>query len=86
MPNKNENESMPVATLVQLIIEVGLPIALKLADIWSKGEDVTPAILEELRVLSTKTPQQALSEVLTMAGIDPADPRAVALAALIKQP
>lgn len=61
---------MEWATLAALIIQHGLPLALKLAEKWNSKEPVTPAEIEELKALAAKTPQSQMKDALARAGVD----------------
>lgn len=61
---------MEWATLAALIVQHGLPVALKLAEKWGSKEPVTPAEIEELRALSLRTPQSQMRDALARAGVD----------------
>jgi len=75
---------MPLAALLPLIIQYGLPLA---QSIWTKiqsGKDVTQADWDELNQIANQTAASHLASAVAKAAIDPKDPRVVALAELIK--
>lgn len=74
---------MDWGTLTALIIQHGLPLALKLAEKWQSTEPVTPAEIEELKALAARTPQLQMRDALARAGISPEDPKAKELLALV---
>lgn len=62
---------MDWATLTALIVQYGLPLALKLADKWGSKDAVTPEEIAELKKLSEQTPQTQMRDALARAGVDP---------------
>lgn len=77
---------MDWSTLVILIINNGLPLALKLYDKWGNKDVVTPEEIAELRALAGHTPQTQMRDAILRAGIDPNSPKAAELMALVGQP
>lgn len=75
---------MTWAALIPLIIQYGLPLALKLADKWQSKDAVTPEEFAELRALAAQTPTTQMQDALLRAGILPDDPKAKALLDLVK--
>lgn len=74
---------MSYAVLAQLIIHVGLPLALKIAEKWNSNDLVTQADIDELKALGAKTPRTQMLDALTSSGVSHDDPKAVALLALV---
>jgi len=75
---------MDAALIVQLIIQVGWPLASKLIDKIQTGQDVTPADWEVLKGLASQTAQDHMKAQLTAAGIALDSPQAIALLNLTK--
>jgi hypothetical protein len=73
---------MEIATAIALIISQGLPVAAKLAEIWSRGTPMTSADWETLLALGKQTARSQMLLALAQAGIDPASPQGVAFLAL----
>lgn len=69
--------------LALLIVQYGLPLALKLAEKWESKEAVKPEELAELRALATHTPQTQMKDALSRAGIDPASEQGKVLLGLV---
>lgn len=69
--------------LTMLLLNHALPVALKIAEKWGSKDEVKPEELVELRALGSQTPKSQMLDALTRAGIDPTDPKATALLALI---
>lgn len=69
--------------LISLILQHGLPLALKIAEKIGNKDAVTAAELSELRALGAKTPRSQMLDALARAGISHDDPKAAALLALI---
>ena len=61
---------MPAELLVQLIVQVGLPLALKLADMCVKEKDVTQEDLDTLRAAATQLAEDRVKAMLVKAGIE----------------
>lgn len=76
-------EPLTWQVLAALILQVGLPLALKIAAKWESKDVVTPAELLELEALGAKTPRSQMLEALARAGIKPEDPVAAPLLALV---
>lgn len=58
--------------LIALVIQNGLPVALKLAEKWKqKDQPVTPEEIAELKELAAKTPVIQMTDALSRAGISP---------------
>jgi hypothetical protein len=74
---------MDWATLTLLIINNGLPLALKLAEKWQSKDIVTPEEFAELKALAAQTPTSQMRDALTRAGIDILSPQAERLRALV---
>lgn len=70
--------------LILLIAREGLPLAIKLYEKWGSQNVVTPAEIEELRVLGAQTAKGELLKALALQGIPIDDPRAIALLKLVK--
>lgn len=75
---------MPWQTLIVLILQEGLPLALKLAERWSSKDAVTPAELEELKALAAKTSVTQMQDALARAGVSLDLPGAKALVDLVR--
>jgi hypothetical protein len=69
--------------LSNLILQLGLPLALKIASKWGSKDIVTPEEIEELRAMGAQTPRSQMLDAMKRAGLDVTDPKAVALLALI---
>jgi len=69
--------------MTQLILQYGLPLALKLADKWGSNDPVTPEEKAELRAMAANTPQSVMVARLTAAGISPDSPEGKALLKLL---
>lgn len=74
---------IPWATLIQLILNYGAPLALKLAEKWSSSEPVSEAEMAELRELAANTPRSQMIARLSAAKIALDSPEAQALLALL---
>lgn len=75
---------MPLAALLPIIIQYGLPLAQM---IWVKiqsGKEVTQADWDELNAVAMQTPQSHLASVAAHLGLPMNDPRIAAIAELIK--
>lgn len=46
---------METTLLIELIAKVGIPTALELYELWSKGGTVTPEIITRIKLLGTRT-------------------------------
>lgn len=75
---------MTWAALIPLIVQYGLPLALKLAEKWESKDAVTPEELKELQTLAAQTPETQLRDALLRNGIDPASEKGVSLLNLVK--
>lgn len=69
--------------LAALIIQVGLPLALRIYDNVMKKGAVTPQEIEELKKLSQATSQTQMRDAIARAGLNPEDPKAKELMAMI---
>lgn len=72
---------MPIALIVQLIAQEGLPVAEKLWTLWQSKTTVTQADWEVLKQLSAQNSKSQLAAAVARAGMDFSDPR---LADLLK--
>lgn len=72
---------MPTALIVQLIIQVGLPLTQQLIAKWESGSTISAAEFATLIAATQVTAKQVLTNQLTAAGIALTDPHAVALLA-----
>lgn len=77
---------MDWATLAELIVNYGLPLALKLADKWGSKDVVTPEEIAELKKLSEQTPQTQMRDALVRAGVDPESDQGKRLLGLVGAP
>jgi len=75
---------MTVAMWIQLIMQVGIPLAEKLWQKWSSGEELTQADWDELKALSVQTPESQLRDALVRAGIPLDSEKAKKLFELLK--
>jgi len=62
---------MNAATVIQLIVQVGLPLAIKLIEKWEKKENITSEELKALATSASLTARDHLMAVLKEQGIDP---------------
>lgn len=74
---------MPAALIVQLIIQVGLPLTQELIAIWEKGGTVSSADFSALIAKTGTTARQVMLNQLKAANVDPASPQALALLAQV---
>lgn len=65
-----------------LIIEVGFPAAMSIADKWMNSNPVTAAELKEVRDLANQSAADRMKLALVKAGIDPESDKGKALLAL----
>ena len=72
------------AMWIQLITQVGLPLAEKLWQKWSANNEPTQADWDELRALSVQTPESQLRDSLVRAGIPLDSDKAKKLFELLK--
>lgn len=73
---------MEYAALAQLILQVGLPLALRLAENYNKKGPIPPEELAELKALGAQTVQTQVQMAILRAGLSVDDPRAKELIAL----
>jgi hypothetical protein len=73
--------TLAAADIVSLIIQVGLPLAIKLIDKVFSGKDFTQADWEALKADAAQTAKDRMIAQLTAAGIALDSPTAVALIA-----
>jgi hypothetical protein len=74
---------MPVALVVQLVAQVGIPLTQQLIALWEKGGTVSAAQFAELTAQASVTARQVLTAQLNAAGIALTDPKSTALLALV---
>lgn len=74
---------MEWATLITLIINNGVPLALKLYDKWESKDVVTPEEIAELKALAAQTPQTQMRDALLRAGVDLASDKGKELLSLV---
>lgn len=74
---------MEYAMLAQLVLQVGLPLALKLAENFQKKGAITPEEIAELRAMGEKTAMSQMRDAILRAGLNPEDPKAKELLALV---
>lgn len=74
---------MPVTLIVQLVAQVGLPLAQQLIALWEKGGTISAADFAALTAQTQVTARQVLLNQLAAAAIPATDPRAVQLLALV---
>ena len=74
--------------IIPIIINEGLPLALKLEEKWrtKKDEPVSAEERAELVALAKQTPLTQMTDALNRAGIDMESDEAKKLLALVKQP
>lgn len=60
---------MDWGTLAILIVQNGLPLALKLAEKWGSKDVVTPQEIAELKALGAQTAESQMTDALTRAGL-----------------
>lgn len=77
--------AITAAEACQLIIQVGLPLALQLIQLWEQGGTVTAAQLQALTASASVSARQVLINQLNAAGVALTDPHAIALLALVPQ-
>jgi hypothetical protein len=75
---------MPWATIAQLIIQVGWPMAQKIWDLAQSGADATAADWASLTAMANQTAYDRMLAQLKAANIDPASPQGLAFLALTK--
>lgn len=73
---------MDWATVIDLVIRVGVPATQKLIALWEAKAQVTSKDFDELIAIENQTPRDRMLLVLKAQGIDPASPQGVALLAL----
>lgn len=73
-------------TVIQLLLQYGLPLTIKLMDKWGSTDVVTDAEKAELKELAKQTPHSVMIARLTAAGIPLDSPQAQALLALLPSP
>lgn len=71
-------------TIAGLLLKYGIPLTDFIIGKIKAGGTVTEADWTEAKRLGSLTPEGLFGEVLASKGIDPADPRAQAILALIK--
>lgn len=73
---------MGYAELAALILQVGLPLALRLAENYHKKGAIPPEELAELKEMGARTVQSQVQLAILRAGLSVDDPRAKELIAL----
>lgn len=74
---------MPAALIIQLIVQVGLPLTQQLIALWEKGGTVSSADFTALIATTGVTARQVLLNQLKLANVDPSSPQGIALLALV---
>ncbi len=68
----------------ELIAKYGIPLAEALFQKWSEGGVVTQGDINELKILAMKTPESQVLDAALRAGLNPDDPKVVALLEMLK--
>lgn len=74
---------MPIAVLVPLLIQYGLPFVEKIIGLWTSNATVTADDWSALKTLAANNAKTQMLAALARAGIDPASPQGVALLAQV---
>jgi hypothetical protein len=72
---------MPIAILIPLLIQYGLPFVDKIFTLWTTNPNAVPTLDEwtALKALAQQTAKTQMLAALQRAGIDPASPQGVSL-------
>lgn len=74
---------MPIAILVPLLLQYGLPFVEKIILLWTSKADVTQADWDSLKALAQNNARTQMLAALSRAGIDPNSPQGQALLAQV---
>jgi hypothetical protein len=77
--SEERKPEMTWAAIFQLVLQYGLPVALDLADKWTRNEPVTAEDIAKLRALAEDNARSVLMARLTAAGIALDSPQGQAL-------
>ena len=74
---------MPIAILVPLLLQYGLPFVEKIIALWTAKADVTQADWDSLKTLAQNNARTQMLAALARAGIDPNSAQGQALLAQV---